>query len=117
MSGRKNIVKMLKTALCVVLGVTMMLSFGGCFAKKYNVDYCGAKFLFENAKDSYRAGKKVTIYYVYVATDTDYRFYLDGESIKDIECSDQKGFKISFIMPEHDVTLEVDSRESMLPME
>ena len=37
------------------------------FAKKYKVDYCGEKFAYKNAKDEYRAGEKVTLYYWMIA--------------------------------------------------
>ena len=108
-----DIGRFIKTAVVVMLGVVLMLGFGGCFAKKYNVDYGGSKFAFRGAKDSYRAGSKVTVYYNMIATDTDYRFYLDGETINSVTYDDKKGFVISFIMPEHDVKLEVDIKESM----
>ena len=32
-------------------------------AKKYKVDYCGQKMAYPNAKDEYRAGEKVTLYF------------------------------------------------------
>ena len=51
------------------------------FGKKYKVDYCGQKFAYKNAKDEYRAGEKVTVYYSMVATDTDYYFSLEGAEL------------------------------------
>ena len=48
------------------------------FGKKFKVDYCGEKFAYKNAKDEYRAGEKVTVYYWMIATDTDYSFWLEG---------------------------------------
>ena len=88
--------------------------FSGCVAQKYNVDYCGSKGCFSNAKDSYKAGTKVTLYYELIATDTDYSFTLDGEPV-DWSYDEKKGFVIEFIMPEHDVKLECNTINSMTP--
>lgn len=83
------------------------------FGKKYKVDYCGEKYAYKNAKDEYRAGEKVTLYYWMIATDTDYSFWLDGaELMRDYDT--KKGFVLSFIMPDHDVVLHCSSRNSML---
>ena len=90
-----------------------MINFFGCGAKKYNVDYDGCKFMYEGAKDSYRAGERVTLYYGLIATDTDYRFTLDGAEL-DRGYDEKKGFVLSFIMPEHDVKLSVESRNTMV---
>ena len=83
------------------------------FAKKYKVDYCGEKYAYKNAKDEYRAGERVVLYYWMVATDTDYSFRLDGAELsRDYDTS--KGFILSFIMPDHDVVLHCYERNSML---
>ncbi|MBQ6065817.1 MAG: hypothetical protein IJK89_03265 [Clostridia bacterium] len=86
----------------------------GCGGQKYRVDYVGCKDLYENAKDFYRAGETVTVYYRLrmIATDTDYAFFLDGERLN---CSyeEGKGFAITFTMPERDVKLECQSRNIM----
>lgn len=81
--------------------------------EKYNVDYCGSKEMYDKAKDSYRAGEKVTLYFKYIATDTDYSFYLDGERLN-VDYDERKGFIISFTMPDHDVKLEYNSKNSMV---
>ena len=44
------------------------------FRKKYKVDYCGKKFEYKNARDEYRAGENVTLYYSMIATG--YRLFL-----------------------------------------
>lgn len=80
---------------------------------RYRVDYCGAKELFKHARDSYRAGSTVTLYYPAVATDTDYTIYLNGEPIR-YTYDDRRGFIITFVMPAQDVKLEVESRNSMM---
>ena len=85
----------------------------GLFGNKYKVDYCGEKYAYKNAKDEYRAGEKVTLYFWMIATDTDYSFWLDGaELMRDYDM--KKGFVLSFIMPDHDVVLHCSSRNSML---
>lgn len=83
------------------------------FSKKYKVDYCGKKFEYRNARDEYRAGEKVTLYYWMIATDTDYSFSLDGAELSR-DYDTKKGFILSFIMPDHDVVLHCFERNSML---
>ena len=100
--------------MCIVLGGVLMFGLSGCFGKKYHVDYCGGKGYYSNARDYYRAGANVKLYFEMVATDTDYHFYLDDEPI-DFEYDERKGFVIEFTMPEHDVKLDFISINSMLP--
>ena len=83
------------------------------FGKKYKVDYCGQKFAYKNAKDEYRAGDNVTLYYSMIATDTDYFFTLDGAKLY-IDYDVSEGYILSFTMPKHDVVLRCLSRNSML---
>ena len=88
--------------------------FSGCFfGKKYKVDYNGQKESFSNARDYYRAGENVKIYYSFIATDTDYTFYVDDEKISPLYEED-KGYVIEFKMPEHDVSVKVASKNSMI---
>jgi len=93
-----------------VLGAFLFLV--RCTEGTYRVDYGGQKDLYKGAKDSYKAGREVTLYYMLIATDTDYFFYLDGEPI-DFDYDDKKGFIIRFIMPDHNVKLECRAKESM----
>ena len=88
-----------------------ILSLFGCSGHKYRVEY-DCKDFYSNAKDYYRAGTKVKLYYELIATDTDYSFCLDGESI-DFDYDENRGFVIEFIMPEHDVKLECSTKNSM----
>ena len=98
--------------LILALGAALCLM--GCAGgTRYRVDYDGVKELYVGAKDSYRAGQEVTLYYTMIATDTDYSFYLDGEPI-DFDYDDRKGFIIRFTMPNHDVKLEYNSKNSMV---
>ena len=64
------------------------------------------------ARAEHKAGEEVVLYFTMVATDTDYRFILDGTEIRP-EYDSRKGFIIRFTMPEHDVTLRYLQRNSM----
>lgn len=100
--------------LIMLIGGAVMFGFSGCFGKKYKVDYCGQKGAFQNAKDSYRAGETVELYFTMIATDTDYNFYLDGASYSpDYDSKGGGMYIIRFTMPDHDVKLSYTSRNSM----
>ena len=79
----------------------------------YRLDYCGQKDLYTKARDSYLGGSTVRLCFPFVATDTDYTLYLNGEPIS-YTYSDSKGFVIEFPMPLQDSTLEMQSRNSMV---
>ena len=113
MSVCENIRMKIGTIGLVLLGCLLLAGLTGCGGgNRYQVDYGGQKDCYTNAKDSYRAGTTVTLYFDLVATDTDYSFLLDGESIK-YTYDDKKGFVIQFTMPDHDVKLECNSVNSM----
>ena len=97
-------------AVIVILSVLFFV-LSSSKAEKYHV-ICSTG-VFENVKNSYKAGQQVKIYFPYVATDTDYSFYLDGERISPSDYSDSKGYTISFVMPSHDVELTYNSKNSM----
>lgn len=99
----------------VALVLMLLMGLSGCSGEKYKVEY-DSKGAYVNAKDYYRAGSKVVLYYDLIATDTDYSFLLDGEHIS-FTYDEKKGFVIEFVMPEHDVNLECRQVNSMLPME
>ena len=82
-------------------------------AKTYKIDYCGQKFAYKGAKDEYKAGEKVKLYYDLIATDTDYSFTLDDEYFRP-DYSNSTGYVIEFTMPEHDVKLECTSKNTMI---
>ena len=90
-----------------------MLTLSACFSKSYKVNYEPGKDSFSGAKDSYRAGATVTLYYSFIATDTDYYFYVDGERVNP-DYTDGKGYKLEFTMPEHDVSVRVESKNTMV---
>jgi len=83
------------------------------FKKEYRVDYCGQKGFYRGAKDKYAVGELVEFYYEFVATDTSYKFLLDGEEIC-VGFDDKLGFVIRFGMPDHDVTFRCVERNTML---
>ena len=96
--------------ICLLGGMFM---FSCTKEEKYHIDFCGQAGMYENAKESYRAGETVKLYFPFIATDTDYSFLLDGEGINYLY-EDKYGFVITFQMPDHDVTLEMQSRNSMM---
>jgi len=108
---KKIIVILLLLAVVVAAGI-FWIFFGG---ERYAVEY-DSKGLYRGARSSYRAGQKVKLVFPYVATDTDYRFTLNGESV-DYRYSDKKGFIITFTMPAEDVKLECITRNSMVAVE
>ena len=111
---KKEKTKFMTAIILVLLALMIALCFMGCAkGNRYRVDYDGVKDLYEGAKDSYRAGQEVTLYFTMIATDTDYSFCLDGEPI-DFDYDDKKGFIIRFTMPNHDVKLECNSENSMV---
>ena len=88
-----------KTLAVFMLAPLMLLGFTACGGTKYRIDYQGQKDSYTNARDSYRAGSKVVLYYDLIDTDTDYSFFIDG---KELSCKykEGKGFVISFTMPD-----------------
>ena len=98
--------------LLYFMGVIMAFSLFGCRKPKYKLIMDGG---FESRKTAYAEGETVTVYYGMIATDTDYHFWLDDESI-DLKQSydDRHGYVFTFTMPDHDVTLHKESHNSMI---
>ena len=86
----------------------IVMSVMGCNSESYKVKAEG----FENLKKSYKPGEQVSIWYRYIATDSDYSFYVDGASYR-AKYENDKGYVIEFEMPEHDVEVRVSRRNSM----
>ena len=99
-------------AILILLGGIVML-FGCQKAGRYRVDYDGHKSAYTRAKDSYRAGETVRLYYEIYGTDTDYSFYLDDERLN-YTFDDRHGFVLTFVMPDHDVRLRCEAHNSMI---
>ncbi|MBQ7700671.1 MAG: hypothetical protein IJT49_10080 [Clostridia bacterium] len=86
------------------------------FGKKFKLDYGYQRDLYKRAKDGYRAGSHVKLYYCAVGTDTDYSFYLNDQRLNPLY-SDRHGYIIKFKMPDHDSKLQCRSVNSMFYME
>ena len=60
-----------------------------------------------------REGERVRIYFPLVATDTNYTFYIDGlQTFPDY--THETGYIIEFTMPDHDVVISYNERNTML---
>ena len=95
-----------KRSVIALLVLACLLGMVGCGGQNcYQVDYDGDKDDYIGAKDRFRAGQTVTLYYTLIATDSDCTFYLDGDPIP-FTYEEGKGFKVEFKMPAHDVKLE-----------
>ena len=81
--------------------------------KKYRVDYNGQKNFLKGAKDLYKPGEEVRVCYNFIATDTNYYFYVDGKPFSP-DFNAGEGYVISFAMPEHDVSIKIESKNSMI---
>ncbi len=109
--------KALFRALALILtGVLMLTIFSACSSQKYKLDFAGQESNFKGAKSAYKEGEKVTLYFPFIATDTDYSFYVDGERVNP-GYEEDKGYVIEFTMPAHDVTVGYSSVNSMLALE
>ena len=104
----------MKKITALMIGVTMIFSlFGlfGCSNVKYSVS---ADPDFTMKKSSFREGEKVTLYYDFIATDTDYHFYTDTDDVKlTVTHTDSHAFVVTFKMPAHDVKVSVDAKNTM----
>lgn len=80
----------------------------GCSSNRYKVNAKG----FDEVKKSYGEGEKVTIYYSMIGTDTDYRFFVDGQKYNALY-DNAKGYVIEFTMPDHDVEVTVEANRNM----
>ena len=103
MSVKKYLI--IPSVVLIVITVMSVFMITGCSETVYKVDYCGQKERYANAEDTYKPGTEVELYYKYIATDTSYSFYLDGERI-DYDYDDYFGYIVTFTMPDHDVELE-----------
>ena len=106
--------KCTRIILCLLLSMLLCFNLTGCFGKRYTIDFGDADGLFEGAKKSYRAGQTVRFWFPYIASDTDYTFYMNGERFSDYEYDPMKGFVFEFTMPDHDITLDFTTVNSMV---
>lgn len=101
----------MKKFLFVLMGVFVFMGLFGCGKKMYKLNFDG--YGFESKKTSYEEGETVTVYYDLIATDTDYTFTCDSDVKMERDYDGQHGYVFVFTMPDHDVTLHVESRNSM----
>ena len=79
--------------------------------KKYHLDLSGWEEAFGNPEEYYEAGEEVVLQFDFVATDTNYYFYLDGERIQGEGTGGE--YIIRFNMPAHDAVFSVSSKNTM----
>ena len=102
------------TISMLLAGLLLLTSLaGGCGGEKYRLNFDG--YGFESKRTEYAAGEKVTVYYDLIATDTDYTFTIDEDVEWKRDYDNAHGYIFRFTMPAHDVTISVESRNSMLP--
>ena len=99
-----------KTLMILLTGALLMMILSGCFGNKYKVMYGSG---FTSKKTAYRAGEKVTLYYEFIATDTDYSFYSNDVDLKQ-DYDNEHGYVFTFTMPAHDVLVQEYSKNSMV---
>ena len=92
--------------------ILILLLLAGCGEKgdteKYKLTFNESGF--ESKKTDYSAGEKVTVRYDIIGTDTDYIFSSDDVDFKQ---DYDGGYVFTFVMPDHDVQLNVESYSSM----
>ena len=99
----------MKKALIILVGVILMAILSGCGTRKYSLNF--ERGGFSSDKTEYSAGENVTVYFM-PATDTDYYFSFEGvDPARDYDM--KKGYVFSFVMPDRDVTLSYESRNTM----
>ena len=109
---KKMTLSFIKKLFLTLLGESVMFTLFGCGKPKYKLHFDG--YGFQSSKTEYAAGEQVTVYYDLIATDTDYRFWLDDESVKlKQDYDDRHGYIFTFTMPDHELTLHVSSHNSM----
>ena len=94
----------------VLLGGLLLLLLAGCTAK-YRLDYDGQKNAYFGAQEEYKVGDAVDLYYMFIAVDTDYTFYLDNEVLPS-EPVEGKGIHLRFEMPAHDAVLRCEAKST-----
>ena len=79
--------------------------------KKYRLIF--NSFGFQSARKEYAEGEEVRVSFTFVATDTDYSFDIDVDDLKR-DYDVKNGYGFIFIMPDHDVTFNVSTRNTMM---
>lgn len=103
------------TIRMIAAAILMLFVLCSCsVTQKYALELSSDGFIAE--KTRYAPGEKVIVYYLMIATDTDYSFSLSDSSVELHTDYDSRlgGYVLSFVMPEHDVLLSVSSKNSMM---
>jgi len=87
-----------------------MFSLFGCGKPKYKLIFDNSGFT--SGKLKYAQGEQVTVIYEGIATDTRYSFYSDDVDFAEKYEAD-KGYVLTFTMPEHDVRIGVERQNTM----
>lgn len=105
--------KQINKIIPILTVMLLMFFLLGCGKQKHKLNF--DSYGFESKKSEYAYGDKVKVYYNLIGTDTDYNFYLDDESIELKQSYDDKhGYILTFTMPDHDVTLNMNSHNNMV---
>ncbi|MCR4647453.1 MAG: hypothetical protein K5776_00075 [Lachnospiraceae bacterium] len=103
---------MKKSIAGLLAAFSAILIMAGCTGSGYKIEFDDSGF--ESKKMKYAEGETVTITYPFMATDTNYNFYLDCEDVElKQEYDYQKGMVLTFVMPAHDVKIFEDHYNSM----
>lgn len=101
-----------RTSLFLLLtGTAFLFSLAGCGKQKYRLNLDG--YGLRSEKKAYAAGEEVRITYDLVASDTNYRFYIDGDEKMNVGFDGRHGYLLTFLMPARDVTVRVEWENSM----
>lgn len=83
----------------------------GCAKEKHKLVF--DSFGLASERMEYAVGEKVKVTYDFIATDTDYYFHIDDDVKMTREYDGLHGYIFTFEMPDHDVTITVESHNTM----
>ena len=98
-------------ALTILMGGILMISLFGCGETKYKLTFGNSGFTSDKTK--YAAGETVTVCYDMIASDTDYTFFSNDVEFDSETYDNSRGYVITFTMPDHDVKVDLTTRNSM----
>ena len=101
---------MTRRTIRALIAAAAFLLLPGCGGEKYRLSFENSGF--EAPKEMYAPGERVKVTYNLIGTDTDYTFYSDDVEFKQ-DYDPKQGYILRFVMPDHDVTLGVNSYSSM----
>ena len=89
--------------IVIIMTAAILLVLAGC-GSRYRINVSD-KSEWSKIKESYREGEKVVLYYNLEATDSSLSITVDGQLVP-YEFVSGYGFRIEFIMPDHDVEIK-----------